>query len=142
MQHTEQISERLAAISAELAHIAKLLANPQVKANFPREARDRFIAGVCLHPECKRKRSDIQFRRGNCPTHYAKLKKVIDKRGAVAEFQFIENGLLAPDDYNPNPTEFDAVVQGIDEQESRLLAAAESAAVKPIQKKRGRAKSN
>lgn len=136
MQPTEDISERLAMISAELAHIANLLANPQLQPVFPDAARMQFASGVCLHPGCKVKRADKQFRRGNCPTHYAKLMKVIAMRGAIADFGFVEKGLLAPEGYNPNPTEFDDAVQALDEQESRLIAAAQATTAKPARRKR------
>jgi hypothetical protein len=67
---------------------------------------------------------------------------VIKVRGAIADWNFVERGLLLPERFNANPTEFDAAVQSLDEQEIRLLAEARNPVETPARKKRGRSKSS
>lgn len=125
MQHND-IAERLRQLADELVYMATVLGGNAVEVAFPEEARQRLAAGVCLERDCtkrdKRHGGKHQFRRGNCPSHYNQLSKLLIKNPAY-ETELIRLGRMTPVGYTLEPKEIDELKTLLDSPKVAASAA-------------------
>jgi hypothetical protein len=135
MSQTKQLAERLNAVAAELAAIARELASDKKEAIFPDTAKQRIQLGLCLN--CTRTKEEItQLRRGLCPACYQKSNRMLLKN-PLLESDLITKGLLAPSGFDPQAaqTPLDEMIRTAWDKANADVAAAEETI-----KKRGKRK--